>query len=183
MENNTRKTPQEVSRAVKADWASKGISITAAAARIGSQQASLSAVLARATYIGANIANRLSDAFGYDTNFLLTGRGQLFGTAAGAPSGAAPSDVPQGRDDLSLRALAVAVEALREGFATLNSRVEKLENLRGGGHIIDFQPLTQSVAVIFLKNPIFGAPSGRAFRYAILSFTARKTPEKRLARS
>ena len=72
------KTPEEVLRAISADFKTKGITHASAASRLGLKSAqTISNLLSSKKYLSKTQAIRFRDAFGYNEEFLTNGTGDL----------------------------------------------------------------------------------------------------------
>lgn len=124
-------------RLVRADWMNRGLRLQDAAAMLNSPRASLSAIMSKKErYLGINMASRMAEAFGYDPTFLLSGVGELFKAEAGT------TEQPG-----SYAVVVAALEAVQEALRVQNARIERLENIVGGGAInADYQALMKVIA-------------------------------------
>lgn len=122
------KTPREVAAAIRADFRANNLTIKEAAAKCDISPASLSAALARGTYIGRVTARRLASTFGYDLSFLYTGAGTLRADTAATAESTTPAADVQLRQILSICvSLSSAIVSLQRLQADALARIGAIE--------------------------------------------------------
>lgn len=78
------KSVSEICEAISADWKARRITHQIAADKIGTTKQSISNVISgKKKRISVNLAQKLSEAFGYDERFLLYGEGELYAEGHG----------------------------------------------------------------------------------------------------
>lgn len=75
-----------ISEAVKRYLGGQGITLTEAASRIGVSKSAVSNLLNGSTRFGALAARKWSDAFGFNPDYLMFGKGALIGGREEAPA-------------------------------------------------------------------------------------------------
>ena len=78
------KSLKEICEAISADWKARRITHQIAADKIGTTKQSVSNIISgKKKRISVNMAQKLSEAFGYDERFLLYGEGELYSEGHG----------------------------------------------------------------------------------------------------
>lgn len=135
-----RKSPLDVSNAVRAWLRSQQISVSDAAVRLGKTPQAVTNALAGAKYMGKRLAADFHAAFGFDELFLTTGYGTLTGEPEGAPAADAGDGVITIHPGLAqlmtsmaetIRAQQDAIAAQQQNIVTLTRLV--MLQLQGGG--------------------------------------------------
>lgn len=126
-----RKSPKDVSNAMRAWFRQQNLSVNEAAARLGKAPQSVTNVLAGHRYMGKKLAADFAQAFGFDELFLATGYGSLTGDE---PAEAAPAEPISVHPDFvrilntmtdTIRAQQDSIAAQQENIAQLSRLVEK----------------------------------------------------------
>lgn len=74
----SKKTPEEVLKSVSADFKLRGVTHEVAAEKLGyGSKQTLSNLLSSKKYLSGYQAKRFNDAFGYNMEFLMSGKGEL----------------------------------------------------------------------------------------------------------
>lgn len=126
-----RKSPKDVSNAMRAWFRQQNLSVNEAAARLGKAPQSVTNVLAGHRYMGKKLAADFARVFGFDDLYLTTGYGTLTGEAVSTP---APSEGISVHPDFvrmlntmtdTIRAQQDSIAAQQENIAQLSRLVEK----------------------------------------------------------
>lgn len=78
-------TTEQITKEIKADLTKRGLTIKDAGEMLGKSLAAMSGLLSGKFPISRKTAQLLSDAFGYNVNYMLTGEGDLFGDDSPKP--------------------------------------------------------------------------------------------------
>lgn len=117
-----------ITNAIRFYLIEQGLSISKAAELLGMKQQQLSALLNGRKNIGANIAQRMHEVFGFDKHFLLTGEGSLTHTPAEPVMQTASGDLNLKEMMQAFRDMLDTIKSQQE---TIHSQQEDLSAKRG----------------------------------------------------